>query len=959
MKSKEEYFKIIGIDKEINVKLNDNIVETIMKIVNSVDITIINKEIVDKLIKNIEKHSQTKISISLLFTYVWKISTFDNRNILFQILDEQEYNGIVCINNEYSTLATRSKYRRSAKRKSLVKKEDLYVDRKEKLPDFSNLHNLFNSLRFIGRLKGEDQNRNIKIFFETVIDKVSKIKNKQEQEIKLAEYLLSFPHTTIINNNINISALSDIKELNVTTISDMNRFINYYVKEKKLLSENERFRTLSYLFLYINFYLPIAYSLNMTDIKPLDSIDDFKGSYFISTPIPINKILPLSFLKFLDIAANIRSEKTDSFKYTILINVKDFFDEIISRKEAYNINPNFSNPILSSNIPKLNNLKESTKTRIPSEVFWLFIGTSKKIIKIVEEVNMAIINGKMTSNLLRNFIVNGELDLDLLNSKIKIDIEFEQNNKTIKIKKLRREIFSFIKYKLKSGRIVDIVNPLPLIQIAVALETGLRHQSLQWLSDDFDHRVPEKIEESEIYELFIKTDKSKMSSWYSFVSGRVINLLRSARTFKDLIDQPAFENEIPYDGHGKRWGSYKILFNYNPQTGFPYSDNLYTNRFKSILCCVDDLLEENGIDYKIYKNKSQRDKLSCDITPHSTRVTVVSELVNYLPPEYISRHITGHSTQTVTYYTKYDNNDIKNFKLKQKNGFNNKEKSDILSLAKIDQTTNKSNIVSSFENNYENALNDFGCSTIDDDAWTNLIDKKIEPTFSFEATHICPFSSICPKMVLEKKIDHQCFKCPYAIRSVDHLPALCAKRREIIEIITSIEDKLIENKLTNLNKLQLQEKRKNLAEELAYYSVIIQILDKKLNEMKEGDITYTTFKPDAIKQDLIKGYFPDDSDHMYVLSRLEEVNNYPDFETPEINARIKYLTTKLLVASGNLRELIKEEYHGDKSSLYAYSLIKSLISSKQITQDDLIKISKTDVTKFQNEKFLLEKHNAE
>lgn len=962
MNIQESNFDILGIDKDFKGNISTDMIQEIKKIYQSLDLSIINEKNIDKAISLAHNFSVKNIFCSLLFTYIWKKSNFENRNLLFQLLDSEKYRGISCLNNEYALLATRAKYRRSDMRKQKIKREEIYIENKKTNPDFSNTKKLFISLKTICSLKIEDQNIGIKKFFEEVLKRVENTKDTDKKAILLAEYLLCFPHTTILNNNISLLSIEKLGIFNVEKITEINRFINYYITEKQLLNEKERFRTLSYLSFYINFYLPISYYLKLTDIEPINSLDEFKGSYFVSTPLPLKKKLPLSLLKFLDIAAGLRSENEVGFKYTILNNIKEFFDEIISRREAYNIKENFSNPILTSNLPKINKLKESSKTRMPSEVFWLFLGVSKKVIKIVEQVNSSIINGKMTPNLLRNYIINDELDLNLLKTKITLDTEFQQNNKKINIQRLRREIFSFTKYKLKSGRFIEIITPLPLIQIAVALETGLRHQSIQWLSDDFDKNINVNtiIDENELYELFVKTDKSKKTSWCSFVSGRVINLLRSARDFKELLNEPAFNEKIPYDGHGKNWGSYKILFNFNPKNGLPFSDNLYTNRFKSLLCCVEDLLVDIDFDYKIYKNEKDRKNLSCEITPHSTRVTIVSELVNYLPPEYISRHITGHSAQTVTYYTKYDKEDIKKFKIKQKDNFNKRNSTDTLALSSINTIDSDSNIVKSFKINYEMALDDFGCSTIDEDAWLNIIDKKIEPNFSFESTHICPFSSVCPKIVLEKKIDHKCFKCPYAIRSIDHLPALCAKRREIIEIITSIEDKLIENKLTNLKKLQLQEKRKELAEELAYYSVIIEVIDKKLVGLKEGRESYTTFKPEALKNELIKGYFPADSDTMYVINRLEEVNNYPDFESPEINAKIKYLTTKILVATGNIRNLMKEEYHGEKSSLHAYSLLKSLISSKQITYEDLIGIVNTDVNdlKLIDKTFLLEKKHA-
>lgn len=951
--------KEIGIDKDVKSLIDNEMVINIKKIYSSLDLSHINESSVDLLIEKAKSYSNKNLFFSMLFTYLWKNSDFENRNVLFQILDTNKYNGISCLNKEYSTMATLSKYRRSANKKNLVKKEIEYTEKQKTSPDFSDYNKLAISLKAICKLKKEDQIEGFKSFFKEMIVKVQN--HNENKDVLLAELLLCFPHTAILNNVVNLAFLNDFKIFDITSISENNRLMDYYVKEKQLLNEKERFRTLSYLSFYINFYLPLSYHLGLTELEPIKKLDELNGSYYISSPLPLSKKVPLSFLKFLDIAAKLRSEDNINFKYRILIHTREFFNEIISRKEVYGISPEFVNPILSSNMPKINRLKESNKVRMPTDVFWLFMSTTKKIIEVVNVVNENILKGNITPSMLRAYCTDKELNLEYLKTKINLNTTLITNTKEIEIESLRKDIFSFSKYILKNGRVAEIINPMPLIQIAVALETGLRHQSVQWLSEDFDHKCPEHIEESELYELFIKTDKSKQSSWYSFVSGRVINLLRSARSFKDLLNQNSFKKEIPYDGHGKRWGSYNILFNYNPKNGYPHSDSLYTNRFKSILCCVDDLLLKLEYNYKIYKTKKNRDLLSCEITPHSTRVTIVSELVNYLPPEYISKHITGHSAQTVTYYTKYDSNDIKNFKLKHKVNFNESlNRKESLCIANINTTDKASNIVKFFQNDYKIAIKELGGTTIEEEGLKELLNNEIEPNFSFESTHICPFSSMCPKVVLDKGINKNCYKCPYAIRTVDHLPALCAKRREIIELITSVEDKIILPNTSNLNRIKLQEKRKEMAEELSYYSIIVQILDNKLSELKSGKIEFTSFKPEAIKNELLRGKFPSYSDATYILDRLEEVNNFPDLETPEIKAKIKYLTTKLLASSGNLRELIKEEYHGDNSSLHTYSLIKSLIISKQLTHNDLISIANTDVNDFKlkNTNFLLENKNA-
>ncbi|WP_318865732.1 hypothetical protein, partial [Pseudomonas soli] len=64
---------------------------------------------------------------------------------------------------------------------------------------------------------------------------------------------------------------------------------------------------------------------------------------------------------------------------------------------------------------------------------------------------------------------------------------------------------------------------------------------------------------------------------------------------------------------------------------------------------------------------------------------------------------------------------------------------------------------------------------------------------AYNLCHICPFDNRCPEEVVKQLgAGRPCVLCPYAIRGVDHLPAICAEKDKSKEIMREILDKLRE-----------------------------------------------------------------------------------------------------------------------------------------------------------------------
>lgn len=871
----------------------------------------------------------------LLFTWLYENST-DKSNI-FDYLLSDEFNGITILNKAYKREAEKYKYRKSSKKKHhkalKEKKTVVNINENDSKEQYAlNIKNVFS----------KDINTN----FSLVISDI--LKRFKNNKVVIAEYIALLPLSVILEKKIDESVFKKLK-LNYHIYSYWFKAINYYIESKDSINKTDERRIYGILLTYI-LMTDILKSLNLSDIEAPVDISCFKGAYFVSTPLEINKKLPVSLLDFINIISSGRSSNQREYNYRVLIKIRSFFDYVISRKESFNIFEDIYNPISEMDLPKITRKSESNKIRLPTEVFWCFLSYTRKIVELIDLINKKILNKEIRyidlEKILKdkkkgnNYIIDNNL-LEIIGCDNNLSID----GKTILVNSVRKELFAFQKYKIKNSVDKYLINPLPIIQVLVALETGLRHQSIQWLSEDFDMNVPYEIDENSVYPCFIKTDKSKETSWVSQVSGRVIKLLRGIREFNNLLDYKVFNDSHLYENTDTKWGKYKLLMNFNTASGLPYSDTLYNKKFKALLYGVDNILPNINIKYDIFKNIYDKEKLVSDITPHSTRVMVVSELINYLPPEYISRHITGHSIQTVSYYTKIHDKDMDKLKKEQIKGLNslvthNSESKELLTIKNDDLN---SDLVIAFQENPIKAVEEYGCSVVDESVKIKELLIKPQLSLSYSATHICPYNGVCPKEVIDKGIYHKCHSCPYAIRSVDHLPAICAKSRQLLENIESIENDIISFQgLDNKKKIELQNQRKNLVEELATYSVIRSFLNNKLDNLKEEhDKGMYSYKAKSILKKAYKDSFNSNSNR-YLIERIKEIKDFPELDSDFIRSKIKILTAKIMIKTGNERELIKNDFLVNSNIANCYSLIKTVIEINGISEEKIFEMINND-----------------
>ena len=424
------------------------------------------------------------------------------------------------------------------------------------------------------------------------------------------------------------------------------------------------------------------------------------------------------------------------------------------------------------------------------------------------------------------------------------------------------------------------------------------------------------------------------------------------------------------------------LFAVNEKTGGPHSDSAYHKAYKVCLTGLQEVLVHYGIDYILFTLKDLVDegekkdddedyteqkaddccdtsRIVTEITPHSSRSTVISVNCQFLPPEYVGKYLTGQTTGTVCYYNKSDDDEFKRLAREQKKGISILSRSNMnISLKKgtatIMAADKNSALVNAFVKDPHSAAADFGAVSshfFERDTGLSIIASTRNLKLAFEPTHICPFNRLCPEDRIKIGLKDRCNFCDYAVRTIDHLPAISCERRNLLEEMQRLELFVKEqaNKLTDAQIKDINDRRNIIAEDLLGIEFAEIVLNNNLRQMigdaKKGCI-FHAYRPEAISQMLESAPFPIRNDEVrYMIARMNEVNAYPSLLNAEMKYKIANLRPRLLANTGNIREaLLSCDENIDVAFAKTFSLVKNIMNVYSLNLDDIVKIINTDIT---------------
>lgn len=763
-----------------------------------------------------------------------------------------------------------------------------------------------------------------------------------------------------------------------------------YLRWAKYENEKTVLNSLAYFNIYLFIYLPAWYQAH----------PDFRVGYphtpnllvssvFISDiGLPVKEERPLTFVAWLNEQS--RAREWDRYRiYGLLKNCEGFFTYLARNSDELPDCDKFKQPLSRVDYPKVYRPTGTNKRPIPRRIFAFYLRYIETLILYFERVLEICLDGTIDNKALGASFKSLTIDTYRAADNIGLIPVVSFGGVMYPLRYIPNCV-EIDYYVLKSAGTRRIPELHALYQIYVALHTGLRHQHIQWL----DVRTFDKDNDGPLGDfgkLWVNTDKSKQHGWSSVVSSYVIETLRKQASWRGMIASPAFDKPVYYEGNpNSKWGLILPLFSI--KGGEPHPDSRYASAWEQLLLAIHSFLLDRGEDHKLCRLMhgsiskevsgdeyfAQAEKKSSEgvkvgsfsvlkiksfITPHSSRSSVASHLTAYLPADVIGKYITGQTAATVNYYSVPDEEEVMFESIFQKRhlrtGFYEQPaytdddgetpKAPRSPYIKADAVN--SALARGMRENVDAAVVSFGCVSMSVvDIEENGIDVLKRTRYAGAAenkTEICPYGNNCPADVLKlTKGYRRCAVCPYAVRSVDHLPAISAKGRQTLEKLLELEETIDSDGLEerySANEIDaLHEERALLAEEVTAWRLAEEVLEQTRQKLASGEIQsqWVVGKPEIIERHLKAIAFPTQGTER-LIARLAECIEFPMLESPTIRGQFDLLRRQILANRGNVREAIMSKTPTNPAFECA-GLLRAVMDTHQLTLSDVVRLIDTD-----------------
>lgn len=738
---------------------------------------------------------------------------------------------------------------------------------------------------------------------------------------------------------------------------------------------------LGYFNLYLFYYLPYWYLCSRSSIPFPATPDQLIGSVFVSRIIDDDPELPRTLMDFMNARAEVIQWEGSSY-YGILKQIEIFFDFIIRHDSQFEGASNFKQPLSKNDYPRTHRSLGTNKIPLPRRYLSAFIAYQECFRTYVQYVADQRIEGNLTDAQVAELVkfpnfVDTKSNADNVGF---VPVMFI-GGKTVPLRWLPG--FPQTNWvQLKNGELALLPHPHALNQNVVAVYTGVRHNHIQWLDakrfDSYAHEM-----DGDYTRLLVNTDKIKKKPWLPEVNVRVIHVLRDQLRWREAIDEHGFSVEQYYNNNPHTaYPKFLPLFSYYA-SGVPHSDDVYAGLWQDTLLGFQSFILEHvelvggtppqlckllpkGAGFHDRDGQRNYDEFASasngwialrpvtPITPHSARVSVVSEMIRFLPAALIGSQITGQTEGTVYHYVVADADEIKRDQAHQamhlRELARKQQAGQVTGLKsngsdpyiKADQVN--SNLAKSMRVNVSEALARYGCISLsvgEMETGLEVLEKLGIGNAAFNKTEICPYGNHCPPaLIKELRGIKRCGICPYAVRSIDHLPAVCAKQKQFAEMVTELDIQIngaLSNKSFTANEVDvLEEERQRKGEELAGWELSIEILEQARRRIASGEDNrkWVVERPEILIKQLEQVSSRSDAAD-YLLARLAECTTYPGFQSPKISRQFDMLRRRILAQSGaSLDELLSLKQPIDSAAECA-GLIRSLAAAHKLTSTDI------------------------
>lgn len=473
--------------------------------------------------------------------------------------------------------------------------------------------------------------------------------------------------------------------------------------------------------------------------------------------------------------------------------------------------------------------------------------------------------------------------------------------------------------------------------LITALETGLRVQSVQWLDKASWRSLQTGIPaDSYTFPLLVNTDKTKTTSWKTFMVYRVQHMLQRQEAFQaQFVDADAF-GPVDYEGlDSSPFDPIRPLFR-STRLAYPLSNNNYDKYWRRMMVSFESFYRDATNEHHVRMFRLQprlqedgkpivasdggtEERPYCPIsilaihTPHACRATFATNRKGVLELS-DAAELLGHGDVVVTaHYDKPGEDDLRERLLESDSAI----VSDYVQFQGESGTHVRADkpdsaLVKSFKQNRAATVKVFKFmppialwSTDDSKAETDGLKLLKEGPMSkvrFRETHICPVGEECPADILEQIGEpRRCGSCPLAMKCVDHLPAIAAKRNQLLERIKYQHKRLKHLEASGEPTAVLDEVWECIeldVNELLGWQLSEEVLERMRQDPPEdGNLLLHVEQPEVVKRHLERVTRSSNTAE-FVLQRIADSNAYPSMSTPQVQLAASQVKRKLLAGQG-------------------------------------------------------------
>lgn len=477
----------------------------------------------------------------------------------------------------------------------------------------------------------------------------------------------------------------------------------------------------------------------------------------------------------------------------------------------------------------------------------------------------------------------------------------------------------------QSSKEVYVPHLTALRLLLVALETGLRAQSVQWLDRrtwrSLAHEVPP---DSYTYPILVNTDKTKTKGWETFVVHRVWALLSRQEQFQQQFRNADAFGPVNYEGHeNSPFDPILPLFR-SPHAAGPIGDITYSRCWQRLMVHFESFYRDATGErhVRMYKLQPRRNedgtakiaiqedsRAYCPIsilpihTPHACRATFATNRKGILELSDTAQ-LLGHSNIVVTAH--YDKPNEAQLRERLQDSDRAMTGGYRLEQAFVRADREDSALVSSFVADRSSALRTFkfmpplaiwSTSEADGEEGLKLLRDGPMSRIRFRETHICPVGEECPAEILEQiGSPRRCGCCPLAMKCIDHLPAIAARKNQLLQRVRFLVARRDEQEAAGEPGAVLDETWDSIeadVNELLGWQASEQVLEKLRTE-DPGTSALLADRPQVIRDHLRRVTKECDQTEL-MLQRIVDSNAFPGFSSPEVELAARQIRKKLLV----------------------------------------------------------------